>query len=69
MLMLCLLRHLLNCHRVLKVHSNTVNGLIRIGSNDVVVGDYFKGPIIISSSAQPQVNTSSGPSLRGSDDH
>ena len=42
------------------VKKNTASGVIKIGSNDVVMGDCFKGPIVINGPVQSQVNTSSG---------
>jgi hypothetical protein len=39
--------------------SKVVNEVIKIGSNDVVMGDCFKGPIIINGPAQDQGCSSS----------
>jgi hypothetical protein len=40
--------------------SNVAKEIIKIGNNDVVVGDCFKGPVIINGSAQAQISNSSG---------
>jgi hypothetical protein len=36
--------------------------VIKIGNNDVVMGDCFKGPVIINGSTQAQVGDNSGSS-------
>jgi hypothetical protein len=45
-----------------EVQSSVVNEVIKIGNNDVVMGDCFKGPIIINGSAQTQISNSFEPS-------
>jgi hypothetical protein len=35
-----------------EVHSSIVNEVLKIGNNEVVLGDCFKGPVIINGSAQ-----------------
>jgi hypothetical protein len=42
-----------------EVQSNVANEVIKIGSNDVVMGDCFKDPIIINGHAPTQNNIGS----------
>jgi hypothetical protein len=44
------------------VQSNVVMQVIKIGNNDVVIGDCFKEPVIINGSAQTQICSSFGSS-------
>jgi hypothetical protein len=44
------------------VQSDVAKEVIKIDNNDVVMRDCFKGPIIISSSAQTQIGNNSGSS-------
>jgi hypothetical protein len=44
------------------VQSNVAKEIIKIGNNDVVMGDCFKGSVVINSPAQAQIGNSSGSS-------
>jgi hypothetical protein len=44
------------------VQSNVVNEVVKIGSNDVVMGDCFQGPVVINSPSRAQNGNNSGPS-------
>jgi hypothetical protein len=44
-----------------KVQSGVANEVIKIGNNYVVMGDCFKGLVIINGSSQAQVGDSSRP--------
>jgi hypothetical protein len=44
------------------VQSNVVNEVVKIGSNDVVMGDCFQGPVIINGPSRAQNGNNSGPS-------
>ena len=50
------------------IKENTMN-VIKIGSNDVVMWDCFKGPIVINGPVQSQVNTSSSLVSPSANDH
>jgi hypothetical protein len=41
------------------VQSDVAKEVIKIGNTDVVMGDCFKGPIIINDSAQTQIGNNS----------
>jgi hypothetical protein len=51
------------------VQSDVAKEVIKIDNNDVVMRDCFKGPIIISSSAQTQIGNNSGSSQPWANDH
>jgi hypothetical protein len=49
--------------------SSVAKEVIKIGNNDVVMGDCFKGPVIINDSTQDQVGDNFGSSQPRSKDH
>jgi hypothetical protein len=52
-----------------KMQRSVASEVIKIGNNDVVMGDCFKGSIIVCGPAQAQVGNSYGPSQPGANDH
>jgi hypothetical protein len=49
--------------------SSVAKEVIKIGNNDVVMGDCFKGPVIINGSTQAQVSDNFGSSQPRAKDH
>jgi hypothetical protein len=51
------------------VHSSVAKEVIKIGNNDVVMGDCFTRPIIINGSAQAQIGNNCGSSQPRANDN